>query len=141
MDTLSKGSDSVLLNLTILNGEMPLKFDKYVNTYTVSVDSSVTSLEIEYKITDENEIKIINNENFEYGVNYVFIEITNLEEKNIYTLEVYRNKEISAMKDENVAITLDSEKMPSNYAYKTCFVCGLIIVIFFFIIFHPKSSK
>ena len=40
------GSDSVLLDLKILNGDMFLKFDKYVNNYTVNVASDVDTLEI-----------------------------------------------------------------------------------------------
>ena len=84
------GSDSVLLDLKILNGDMPLKFDKYVNSYTVLVESNVEFLEIEYKIRDTDEIKIINNENLNYGLNYIFLEITSDNEKNVYTLEVYR---------------------------------------------------
>ncbi len=131
----------MLLDLTILNGDMPLKFDKYVNNYTINVASDVTSLEIEYKIEDDDEIKIINNENFDYGINYVFIELTKLNEKNIYTLEVYRDKEISVIKYEDVAIVQEGENEVSNYAYKTCFVYGLIIVIFFLLIFRPKRSK
>lgn len=141
MGTLLQGSDSVLLDLKVLNGDMHLNFDKYVNSYTVNVACDVTSLEIEYKIDDDNEIKIINNENFEYGINYVFIELTAFDEKNIYTLEVYRDKEINVLKYENVATIQDSGKAPSNYAYKTCFVCAIIIIILFIIIFIPKRPK
>ena len=78
------GSDSVLLDLKILNGNMFLKFDKYVNNYTVNVASDVDTLEIEYKIRDTDEIKIVNNEILNYGLNYVFLEVTSEEEKNVY---------------------------------------------------------
>ena len=43
------GGYSVLLDLEILNGVMSLKFDKYVNTYTVEVDNSVEKLQFNYK--------------------------------------------------------------------------------------------
>ena len=131
----------MLLDLTILNGDMPLKFDKYVYNYTINVASDVTSLEIDYKIEHDDEIKIINNENFDYGINYVFIELTKLDEKSIYTLEVYRDKEINVIKHEDVAIMQEGENGVSSYVYKTCFVCGLIIVIFFLLIFRSKRSK
>lgn len=98
------GSDSVLLDLKILNGNMFLKFDKYVNNYTVNVASDVDTLEIEYKIRDTDEIKIVNNEILNYGLNYVFLEVTSEEEKNVYTLEVYKEKIENVMKYEDVLV-------------------------------------
>ena len=106
------GSDSVLLDLKILNGDMFLKFDKYVNNYTVNVASDVDTLEIEYKIRDTDEIKIVNNEILNYGLNYVFLEVTSEEEKNVYTLEVYKEKIENVMKYDN------KEKQNYYQAYK-----------------------
>ncbi len=72
---------------------MFLKFDKYVNNYTVNVASDVDTLEIEYKIRDTDEIKIVNNEILNYGLNYVFLEVTSEEEKMFIPLEVYKEKD------------------------------------------------
>ncbi len=132
---------SVLLNLKVLNGDMPLKFDKYVNIYTVTVASNITSLEIEYKINDLDEIKISNNEDFEYGQNYVYIEIINGEEKNLYTLEVYRCNETNVIKYE----TFEKNEAPlytQNYnAYIHLGIILSIIVILAFLIFSGKREK
>ncbi len=135
------GSDSVLLDLKILNGDMPLKFDKYVNSYTVLVESNVEFLEIEYKIRDTDEIKIINNENLNYGLNYIFLEITSDNEKNVYTLEVYREKVESVMKYQEVTLGSGDKVMNENTPYIISFVCFLVILLFFIVIFVRKKSK
>lgn len=135
------GSDSVLLDLKILNGDMPLKFDKYVNSYTVLVESNVEFLEIEYKIRDTDEIKIINNENLNYGLNYIFLEITSDNEKNVYTLEVYREKVESVMKYQEVTLGSGDKVMNENTPYIISFVCFLAILLFFIVIFVRKKSK
>lgn len=135
------GSDSVLLDLKILNGDMPLKFDKYVNSYTVLVESNVEFLEIEYKIRDTDEIKIINNENLNYGLNYIFLEITSDNEKNVYTLEVYREKVESVMKYQEVTLGSGDKVMNENTPYIISFVCLLVILLFFIVIFVRKKSK
>ena len=135
------GCDSVLLDLKILNGDMPLKFDKYVNSYTVLVESNVEFLEIEYKIRDTDEIKIINNENLNYGLNYIFLEITSDNEKNVYTLEVYREKVESVMKYQEVTLGSGDKVMDENTPYIISFVCFLVILFFFIIIFVRRKSK
>ena len=135
------GSDSVLLDLKILNGDMPLKFDKYVNSYTVLVESNVEFLEIEYKIRDTDEIKIINNENLNYGLNYIFLEITSDNEKNVYTLEVYREKVESVMKYQEVTLGSGDKVMNENTPYIISFVCFFFFFLFFIVIFVRKKSK
>ena len=130
----------MLLDLNILNGKMSLKFDKYVNIYTVEVASDVDSLEIEYRIEDTDEIKIINNENFNYGLNYVFLEVSNQDNKNMYTLEVYKEKIETVMKYETP--TIENEKtMQKSTPYIIFTICFLIILFFFVVIFHHKKSK
>lgn len=135
------GSDSVLLDLKILNGNMPLKFDKYVNSYTVLIESNVEFLEIEYKIRDTDEIKIINNENLNYGLNYIFLEITSDNEKNVYTLEVYREKVESVMMYQEVTLGSGDKVMNENTPYIISFVCFLVILLFFIVIFVRRKSK
>lgn len=131
----------MLLDLKILNGNMSLKFDKYVNTYTIEVKNDVESLEIEYKIRESDEIKIINNDNLETGLNYVFLEITNESEKNMYTLEVYKEKSESVFKSENINRVEQQKEMPQNAVYIISGVCVFVILIFFIAIFCRKKSK
>ena len=135
------GSDSVLLDLKILNGDMFLKFDKYVNNYTVNVASYVDTLEIEYKIRDTDEIKIVNNESLNYGVNYVFLEVTCEEEKNVYTLEVYKEKIENVMKYEDILAAKNDNEVNENMPYAITSCCLVVILFFFVVIFHKKKSK
>ena len=58
----------MLLDLKILNGDMPLKFDKYVNNYTVEIAEDVTKLEIDYECNEGDLVNILNNDNLDYGV-------------------------------------------------------------------------
>ena len=131
----------MLLDLKILNGELTLKFDKYVNNYTINIASDVDFLEIEYKIRDNDEIKIVNNENLNYGLNYVFLEITTDEEKNVYTLEVYKEKIENVMKYEDIVLTKNDKEINEYTPYIISFVCFVIILFFFVVIFHKKKSK
>ena len=57
----------MLLDLKILNGDMPLKFDKYVNNYTVEIAEDVTKLEIDYKCNEGDLVNILN-----IGINMYF---------------------------------------------------------------------
>ena len=41
---------------------MPLKFDKYVNNYTVEIKEDVTKLEIEYTCNNDDLVTIKNND-------------------------------------------------------------------------------
>lgn len=131
----------MLLNLTILNGDIPLKFDKYVNIYTVKIDASNSSLELEYTINDKDEIKIIGNNNLEDEINYVFIEITSHNEKNLYTLEVKKEKQIEVMKiDENPSSESKDVAFPYNSQLFLVIIFG-IIAFFFVVIFHTNWKK
>ena len=46
---------------------MPLKFDKYVNNYTVEIAEDVTKLEIDYKCNEGDLVNILN-----IGINMYF---------------------------------------------------------------------
>ena len=129
------GGYSVLLDLEILNGVMSLNFDKYVNTYTVEVDNSVEKLQFNYKVEDEFQVDVINNENINEGLNYVYIIVTNKNEQNTYTLEVY--KEVT----KNLETKLEVEQqLNKNTPYIIGTICFVVILIFFLIIFHPRKS-
>lgn len=120
---------------------MPLKFDKYVNHYTIEISEDVYSLEIDYKCSGNDTIKILNNENLGYGTNYVFIEVTSNNEKNMYTLEVYK-KETKNVFNETKIINIEpkEEKLP-DYIPVGLIVGGFFIIILtFWLLFHKKKS-
>ena len=81
----------MLKRLTILNGELSVKFDPLNTRYTVHTDSSVEKLEIEYEIEENDQISIFNNQ-INDDQNEIVITVYNDEESMSYYLEVYSTK-------------------------------------------------
>ncbi len=130
----------MLLDLEILNGVMSLKFDKYVNTYTVEVDNNIEKLQFNYKVEDNSQVDVINNENINDGLNYVYIIVTNEQEQNTYTLEVYKEVTKEVISTSNLETKLEAEQQVNkNTPYIIGSICFVIILIFFLIIFHPRK--
>lgn len=132
----------MLLDLEVLNGNMFLKFDKYVNTYTIEIEDGVNFLDIKYKIDEKDTIKILNNENLIGGLNYVFIEVTHENEKNMYTLEVYKNETKNVFHEVEITPSDDTpEKMPEYVPVVIISVVVLVILFTYWLLFHKKKVK
>lgn len=132
----------MLLDLKILNGDMPLKFDKYVNNYTVEIKEDVTNLEIEYKCNNDDSVNITNNDNLDFGINYVFIEVINNEEKNVYVLEVYKKRTENAFNEIKIEPEIkNEEKMPDYIPIGLIVGSFFIILLTFWLLFHKKKSR
>lgn len=130
----------MLLDLEILNGVMSLKFDKYVNTYTVEVDNNVEKLQFNYKVEDNSQVDVINNENINDGLNYVYIIVTNEQEQNTYTLEVYKEVTKEVISTSNFETKLEVEQQVNkNTPYIIGTICFVVILFIFLIIFHPRK--
>lgn len=131
----------MLLNLEILNGKMSIKFDKYVNNYSIKVDENVDYLVMDYEVSEGYTIDIINNSNLEPGYNYVYIEVKNDLEVNSYILEVYKEEVNEVINYENYLEELNV--VPKNYGY-TKYIIGiiafLIIIILFYILFIKRKK-
>ena len=89
----------MLKRLTILNGELSVKFDPLNTRYTVHTDSSVEKLEIEYEIEENDQISIFNNQ-INDDQNEIVITVYNDEESMSYYLEVYSTK--TTLKEDNI---------------------------------------
>ena len=132
----------MLLDLEVLNGKMSLKFDKYVNTYTIEIEDDVNFLDIKYKIDEKDTIKILNNENLVGGLNYVFIEVTHENEKNMYTLEVYKNETKNVFHEVEITPSDETpEKMPEYVPIVIISVVVLVILFTYWLLFHKKKVK
>lgn len=132
----------MLLDLKILNGDMPLKFDKYVNNYTVEIKEDVTNLEIEYKCNNDDSVNITNNDNLDFGINYVFIEVINNEEKNVYVLEVYKKRTENVFNEIKIETEIKNEEKMPDYIPIGLIVGGFLIILFtFWLLFHKKKSR
>jgi len=130
----------VLLDLKILNGDMPLKFDKYVNNYTVEIKEDVTKLEIEYICNNDDLVTIKNNDNLEFGINHIFIEVVNNEEKNVYVLEIYKKRDENVFNEIKIESEIKNEEKIPNYVPIGLIVGGFFIILLtFWILFHKKK--
>lgn len=131
----------MLLNLMILNGCMSLEYDELVTTYTVNIDSDITSLVIDYEIGDGVNIEILNNDDLKEGVNYVYIVVSDDTNRETYTLEVYKEyiEEVIAVDEEAVELEVSEYASGENGALigVSCILC---ILILFLVLFHPFKS-
>lgn len=132
----------MLLDLEVLNGKMSLKFDKYVNTYTIEIEDDVNFLDIKYKIDESDKVQILNNENLVGGLNYVFIEVTHENEKNMYTLEVYKNETKNVFHEVEITPSGETpEKMPEYVPIVIISVVVFVILFTYWLLFHKKKVK
>lgn len=132
----------MLLDLKIINGEFTPKFSKYVDTYSVTVASDINQLEIDYKLEKDSSIEIINNENLQEGINFVYIEIKNDLEMNTYTLEVYKEKSLEVINyDENIATIEIDSPMPNYIPPLIIGICFSVILITYLLIFKKRKRK
>ena len=128
--------------LTILNGELSLKFDSLNTRYTVNMTTVDQELEIEYVIDESDEISIFNNEITD-EVNEVVITVYNDEESMSYYLEVYPKKEEQVTEVEDYFASLEvksEEKMPEYVAPLIAVTCFLLILFLFAILFKKKKK-
>ncbi len=133
----------MLEDLIIKNGSISPNFDKLINTYTVTCNSDVTYLILDYELSDEYNINIINNNNFIEGENLVTIEILyNNDLVDQYQLIV--NKESTkASIDLTVYKPIDienSEKLPDYVPISIIVLCVLMMLFIFKILFLRKKK-
>jgi hypothetical protein len=129
----------MLDSLTILNGTLSLKFDKYNNIYSVLIDDDVTSLDIDYKANDLYTVEIINNGNFVSGENTVYINLVKDEKIYTYTLLVYKEKTTLVFQDYSISDEAVYE-MPSYLPYVIGISCFIFILFTFFALFNPRKK-
>lgn len=131
----------MLLNLEILNGMMSPFFDKFVDVYTVNVAQDVDSLVLNYEAEEGYNVEVKNNNSFIEGPNYVFIEVTNEESINTYTLEVYKEYTESVINYDELMSPLEVEnQMPSYMPYLIGGICLFIILCSFLLLFRKKKK-
>lgn len=133
--------DLKLEDLTIKNGKLSIPFEPLNNEYTVILESDVDLLELEYKVDENINVSVTDNENL---VNNSVVTINLTEEKNTveYHLHILKEEE---EKTENVFLEQNALPMETNimYEYKNYIipsVCFLLIFIVFKILFHKKRK-
>lgn len=132
----------MLKKLTILNGELSVKFDSLNTRYTIHTDSEIEKLEIEYEIDENDQISIFNNQ-ISNEQSEIVITVYNDEESMSYYLEVYNTQ--TTLKEDNMkyleSLELNKdETMPEYIAPTIAGVCFLLILFFFIILFKKKKK-
>ena len=133
----------MLKKLSILNGELSVKFDSLNTRYTVNMTSDDTELKLEYEIDEEDQISIFNNE-LNDDVTEVVITVYNDEEMMSYYLEVYKMKSDTAtnMEDYFASLELSTDTyMPDYIAPLIASICFLIILFFFAFLFKSRKKR
>lgn len=114
-------SNNYLKELTIASYD--IDFDKFVNEYTIKVDSDVKFLDIKAVAEDSRaRVEITGNENFKTGNNIVTITVT-AENGDVNVYELTVNKKAS--KKSAVTLTDDS----SNTAEKVVIIVLIVLVV------------
>ena len=130
-------------SLNVLNGIMSPKYDKYNYIYSVSIDSDVNSLDLDYEINENDQVSVYGNMDFEEGENRVVIAVTSLEETNYITLIVNKKKSetvTSELYNEVALEVQDTNYIPSYAPYLIGASC-LSLIILIFCIFYVKKRN
>ena len=132
----------MLEDLEILNGIITPEFDIYNNIYSVSIAEDVEELVINYKVSDDYVVNIIDNNNLVPGENEVYIQVIKENEINTYTLLVNKEETEQASNLEYLLEPLEvKEELPTYVAPLIIGSCIFLMLVFFLIIFKKKRVK
>ena len=130
-------------SLNILNGNMSPKYDKYNDIYSVNISSGVNSLELDYKIKENEAITVYGNLDFEAGDNKVIIAIKENEETNYVTL--MGNKEavetVSSVNDDYINLMINNDDYIPEYAPHLIAISCFSIILLIFCLFYLRKRN
>ena len=91
---------------------------------------------------DIDSYLILNNDNLDYGLNYVFIEVTSNNKKNMYSLEIYKKKINTVFAEIDTTKNTQSEHQNFEISpFVIIFVNSIVILFTFWLIFHKKKIR
>ena len=132
----------MLENLEIVNGLLSPEFDIYNNIYSVDVASDVSSLVINYEVSDGYTVNIIDNHDLDYGENEVYIQVIKESEINTYTLLVYKENVEKVINYENLVDTVEVQSEMNPYTpYIIIGSCLIIILVVFYFLFLKGKKR
>ena len=137
-------SSAYLSSLEIEGYTLSPEFDKYNNSYSVTINEEDTSLKINYVLEDENsEIKILDNDLITEDDSTVTINVTNNEEQQIYKIYVTKDKDETIANIDNDLTELNiTKKFNKKHVISAISICWLIIVLLFrWILFGHKRKS
>ena len=132
----------MLKKLTILNGELSIKFNSLNTRYTVNMTTNEEELKLEYEIDEKDNISIYNN-HLENDKTEVVITVYNDEESMSYYLEVYKMQEELVEKEEDYFASLEVKTDTYNKEYVAPLIAGIcfLIILFLFTVLLKKRKK
>lgn len=132
----------MLKKLTILNGELSIKFNSLNTRYTVNMTTNEEELKLEYEIDEKDNISIYNN-HLENDKTEVVITVYNDEESMSYYLEVYKMQEELVEKEEDYFASLEVKADTYTKEYVAPLIAGIcfLIILFFFTVLFKKKKK
>lgn len=125
-------------NLEVLNGEMALKYDKNIDTYSIKVSSDVNALEIKYELDDTSTLNVYGNTLLSPGENKVILACKNNDDIRYITLVVNKEK---ALKTTSLNVDYRNEKkvLPSFTIPLIASICFVLILITYYLLFKKKK--
>lgn len=131
----------MLNDLEIINGELSPEFDCLNNIYSVTISENVDELVMDYSVTDDYIVNVIDNKDLASGENEVYIQVIKDEEINTYTLLVYKESSEPVFNyDYNLDTVEVEEELPEYVAPLIGGSCFLIILIVFLLLFKKRKS-
>ena len=131
----------MLIDLEIINGELSPEFDYLNNIYSVTVDSNVTELVMEYSASEGFIVNVIDNKDLDAGENEVYLQVIKDDVINTYTLLVYKESSEPVFNYEYVPEPVEVDKKLPEYAAPLIVgSCILIILIFALLLFKRKKK-
>lgn len=125
-------------NLEVLNGEMALKYDKNIDTYSIKVSSDVNALEIRYELDDTSTLNVYGNTLLSPGENKVILACKNNDDIRYITLVVNKEK---ALKTTSLNVDYSNEKkvLPSFTIPLIASICFVLILVTYYLLFKKKK--
>ncbi len=125
-------------NLEVLNGEMALKYDKNIDTYSIKVSSDVDALEIKYELDDTSTLNVYGNTLLSPGENKVILACKNNDDIRYITLVVNKEK---ALKTTSLNVDYRNEKkvLPSFTIPLIASICFVLILVTYYLLFKKKK--
>lgn len=115
----TKSSNNYLSSLTIKDYELSPSFDKNINEYTVTIDSNVKELVIDYEVEDKSAFPYISgNENLKDGSVIEILVVSEDDKENTYVINVKVKKQSNFIKILFTIILILSLLAGAYYIYK-----------------------
>jgi len=115
-------SINTLDSLTVLEGTLTPEFDSAVDTYSITVDTSVTSLNVVHVRTDADSTVVVSDTNLSFGINVITVTVTAENGSvRVYTINATRLSNVTLLSDLKINGVTVSGFSGTQYLYSANF--------------------